>query len=336
MRLTWKIAVPIACIAAIAGAIFASHEHKTKADAAAKLAEEVRVDRLGAEQGNAEAQTSFGRLYYYGRGVPQDYAEALTWYRKAAEQDNAYAETDLGDVFYSGKAVPQDSTQAVFWYRKAADHGYARAENDLGAVYYYGRGAPQNYAEAFRWYRKAADQHDAEAEFAVGYMYRHGQGVPRSFFEGRRWYIKAAAQGNQQALGTINGSLGTAIQISLLIQTIAGLFLVSGFVPFRTNHLDFTPAQKLRTPSEKLMTTAGALLLLCAAYEWYGYSHFKFRYLVYGPNAWTLGRWLLEAGGLAPLFCSLRLEKQSRDRVSDADPSDTITSSGAEPNPTGT
>ena len=367
MRLIWKIAVPIACLAAIAGTSLAWHAHKTKANAAAKLAEEVRADRLGAEQGNAEAQTKLGSLYFHGRGVPQDYteaarwfqkaadqdyaraqddvaamyyygqgvpldyAEALTWYRKAAEQDNAYAETDLGDVFYSGKAVPQDCAQAVFWYRKAADHGYARAEYDLGAVYYHGRGAPQNYAEAFGWYRKAADQNDAEAEFAVGYMLRYGQGVPRSFLEGRRWYIKSAAQGNQQALRTINGSLGTPIKISLLIQAVAGLFLLSGFVPFRMNYYDFAAPQRPRTPSEKLMTTAGALLLFCAAYEWYGDSHFKFRYLLYGPNVWGFGRWLLEAAVVALLFYSLRLDKQSKARERNADLSENVTPSEPEP-----
>jgi TPR repeat protein len=31
-------------------------------------------------------------MYYYGNGVPQDYAEAVTWYRKAAGQGNREAE----------------------------------------------------------------------------------------------------------------------------------------------------------------------------------------------------------------------------------------------------
>ena len=31
-------------------------------------------------------------MYYYGRGVPQDYGEALKWYRKAAEQGHVNAQ----------------------------------------------------------------------------------------------------------------------------------------------------------------------------------------------------------------------------------------------------
>ncbi|MCH8098520.1 MAG: sel1 repeat family protein [Proteobacteria bacterium] len=38
-----------------------------------------------AEQGDAEAQFNLGLMYYKGRGVPQDYAEAVKWYRLAAE-----------------------------------------------------------------------------------------------------------------------------------------------------------------------------------------------------------------------------------------------------------
>ena len=39
-----------------------------------------------AEQGYVEAQRSLGAMYAAGRGVPQDHAEAINWWRKAAEQ----------------------------------------------------------------------------------------------------------------------------------------------------------------------------------------------------------------------------------------------------------
>ncbi len=38
-----------------------------------------------AKQGNAKAQNNLGVMYYNGQGVPQDYAEAVKWWRKAAE-----------------------------------------------------------------------------------------------------------------------------------------------------------------------------------------------------------------------------------------------------------
>ena len=39
-----------------------------------------------ANQGDARAQLSLGLMYANGRGVPQDYKEALVWLRKAAAQ----------------------------------------------------------------------------------------------------------------------------------------------------------------------------------------------------------------------------------------------------------
>ena len=42
--------------------------------------------RRQAEQGDAEAQFNLGLMYTNGDGVPQDYQEAVSWYRKAAER----------------------------------------------------------------------------------------------------------------------------------------------------------------------------------------------------------------------------------------------------------
>ena len=73
-------------------------------------------------------------MYANGQGVPQDYAQALTWYRKAADQGNAEAQNNLGVMCESGHGVPQDYAQAVVWYRKAADQGFAPAQYNLGVM----------------------------------------------------------------------------------------------------------------------------------------------------------------------------------------------------------
>ena len=39
-----------------------------------------------AEQGVTEALFVLGGIYYKGRGVTQDYEQAVKWYTKAAEQ----------------------------------------------------------------------------------------------------------------------------------------------------------------------------------------------------------------------------------------------------------
>jgi len=67
-----------------------------------------------AEQGDAEAQYNLGVRYANGEGVPEDYKEAVKWFRKAAEQGFAAAhefayETDLRDFLASNLHVIRPS-----------------------------------------------------------------------------------------------------------------------------------------------------------------------------------------------------------------------------------
>ena len=68
------------------------------------------------QQGNAGAQLDLGFMYDNGYGVPQDYTEAIKWYRKAAEQGNDRAQYNLGLMYDIGYGVPQDFVRAHMWY----------------------------------------------------------------------------------------------------------------------------------------------------------------------------------------------------------------------------
>src|SRR5208283_2618949 len=97
-----------------------------------------------------------GDAYYYGRGVPKDYDEAVKWYRKAADQGNADAQNNLGIIYQNGFGVAKDYEEAVKWYRKSADQGHAVAQANLGWMCENGYGIPKDYEEAVKWYRKSA------------------------------------------------------------------------------------------------------------------------------------------------------------------------------------
>ena len=58
-------------------------------------AEAVRLYRLAAAQGDADAHFYLGYMYENGRGVAQDRAEATRWYRLAAAQGDADASAAL-------------------------------------------------------------------------------------------------------------------------------------------------------------------------------------------------------------------------------------------------
>jgi hypothetical protein len=112
--------------------------------------------QTAAQSGDANAQLVLGAMYNLGQGVPQDYAQSASWYRKAAEQGNARAQNNLGTMYYEGQGVPQDYAQAISWYRKAADQGDADAQNNLGLMYYNGKGVPQDSIVAYALYNLSA------------------------------------------------------------------------------------------------------------------------------------------------------------------------------------
>jgi TPR repeat protein len=72
-----------------------------------------------------------GGLYDFGKGVAQDYAEAVTWYRLAAAQGFASAQSllgsmsqfNLGNMYLLGHSVPQDYVLAHLWFNLAAARG---------------------------------------------------------------------------------------------------------------------------------------------------------------------------------------------------------------------
>ena len=52
--------------------------------------EQIDALREQAEQGVAEVQYNLGTAHDIGRGVPQDDAEAVRWYRLAAEAEGGF------------------------------------------------------------------------------------------------------------------------------------------------------------------------------------------------------------------------------------------------------
>ncbi len=62
-------------------------------------------------------------MYSKGQGVPQDYAEAMKWYRLAAEQGFALAQSNLGEMYINGEGVRRNYVQGYMWLGLAAKHG---------------------------------------------------------------------------------------------------------------------------------------------------------------------------------------------------------------------
>ncbi|BBP45290.1 hypothetical protein THMIRHAS_06630 [Thiosulfatimonas sediminis] len=117
-----------------------------------------------AKQGLATAQSNIGLLYDLGKGVEQNYAEAIYWYEAAAQQGDINAEYNLAVMYFQGKGVPQNNLKAQQWFLQAAQQNHSNAQNNLGWIYEHGLGVPIDLTKAQNWYRKAAQQNNALAE----------------------------------------------------------------------------------------------------------------------------------------------------------------------------
>ena len=80
-------------------------------------------------------------------------------FKEGAEQGDAPAQFNLALLYYDGQGVPQNYTEAVKWFRKAADQDYVKAMHNLGLMYAKGQGVPQDYVEAHKWSDLAASRH---------------------------------------------------------------------------------------------------------------------------------------------------------------------------------
>ncbi|MCD8552093.1 MAG: sel1 repeat family protein [Shewanella xiamenensis] len=103
---------------------------------------------------NAVADVDKGFACY----MEKNYQCAFKEFLESAEQGDAFAQSEVGSMYGSGKGVKQDYLNAVEWYQKSADQGSEEGQYSLGFAYEYGHGVKQDYVKAVEWYQKAADQ----------------------------------------------------------------------------------------------------------------------------------------------------------------------------------
>jgi len=212
----WLLAIRRALLPGFEKGVSSSEKWNGKAYALNQL-------RPFADSGDPIAQCKVGDIYEFGSGgsflfegilqtpIPENYAEALSWYRKAADQGYTEAQVHLGVMYGLGWGVPRDDTEATRWYRKAADQGNATAQFEIGDEYWEGKAVPQNFAEAVLWFKQFVDPNNFIIKHQLndlnrgtilrflGDIYHNGQGVPQDYPEAARWYRKAADQGDTGA-----------------------------------------------------------------------------------------------------------------------------------------
>ena len=146
-----KIFGLIICLVALATAPAFAVSYKKARDAYKKgdYEDAFREWRLLAEQGDAFSEYTLGELYANGSGVPQDYREAVKWWKLAAEE-LPLARHNLGVMYNNGWGIPQDYVLAHMWFNIAASlvpsdilEEWAEARSDIAKLM-----TPEQIAEA--------------------------------------------------------------------------------------------------------------------------------------------------------------------------------------------
>jgi TPR repeat protein len=90
----------------------------------------------------------------------KDFALALSVWKPLAAEGNAEAQTLLGAMYWQGEGVPRDHAEASRLYLAAAEQGYARAQNDIGFMYGFGEGIPSHDdVQAYKWISLAIERY---------------------------------------------------------------------------------------------------------------------------------------------------------------------------------
>ena len=167
-----------------------------------------------AEQGNAEAMYSLGRLYCEQKN---DKAKAFHYFQLSSEKNHLETLVCLGCCYENGYGTEINLDKAIELTAKAAEQDCARAKRIMGLYYENGTGVEMNTAKALEWYIKAAEQGDASAQCSLGFHYKYGKGVDRDLVKAVEWYTMAAEQGFATAQNNLGNCYhgGTGVEKDL-------------------------------------------------------------------------------------------------------------------------
>lgn len=163
----------------------------------------VSLIRTKAEAGDSFAQAELADLYYSGKGVVQDYAQAFFWAEKAAADGIGSAELLLGLLYYSGRGITLDFEKAREIFCRLAETGEPLYQVYAGACSLVKKteGERQedknrNEQVAVSWFEKAAKQRDSIGELMLGWCYAHGVGVKKDEERGKVLMSRAVIRGD--------------------------------------------------------------------------------------------------------------------------------------------
>lgn len=155
--------------------------------------------RTAAQQGDPAAQFEVAARFAEGKGMKQDFQQAITWYTRASQKGFIPAQYRLATLYERGLGMPADITRAKVWYRRAADQGNVKSMHNLAVLAAGPQQADPDYPTASRWFTEAAERGLADSQFNLGVLTENGLGMQKDPMQAYKWFALAARSGDKEA-----------------------------------------------------------------------------------------------------------------------------------------
>ena len=152
-----------------------------------------------ATQGDIRAQVSLAPRYRDGKGVKQNYAEAMRWAHLAADRGDAAAMDFVGWMFFEGLGVKHNPKIAAGYFKAAAGKSATAAWN-LGQCYFGAQGVDHDVPKALEVWKKAAEMGHGRAASTAAMVYLAGDGVAPDPTEALKLAMRAAELDDRNGL----------------------------------------------------------------------------------------------------------------------------------------
>ena len=220
----------------------------------------VAMVQKAAEEGDAPAAYSLGRMYtegtklprnyelgkknlelavakkyppayalladYYlnGWGIPKDTGKALRLLQEGSTLRSGDAVCRMGLCKFNGVGAAKDLSGALRLFTQSAALGCSDGDLWLGVAYAQGKGVAANEKTAYAHYRRAAMKGNNTALFLLALCYRDGLGVARNIDVAFTYLKQAADAGNSNAMYELGLMYANGIKVAKDITTAVSYY----------------------------------------------------------------------------------------------------------------
>jgi len=189
----------------------------------------VQINQVNVQQKeSAEHWDTVGMNFALGRGVQQNYNQAVVYFERAVKENYPLAQYHLAVAYENGLGVKGNMYRAMELYTDAANAGQRDAQYTLAKLYENGIQVKQNKEIATYWYDQANKQEplkkeepleSAESDYLLGETYAQGKGVKQDYKEAYQYFLKSANKGSKKAQYALGLAYEKGLGVEKNIQT---------------------------------------------------------------------------------------------------------------------